>query len=890
MLPAQVVPTATLSGTVADATGAFVLAASIQLVNEATHVEQHASTDPQGRFLFNFLPPGTYDLTVNASGFGTYHQTGITLDVNAPASVLVHLNVQSVSQETTVSANAQMVDTESGTLHQVVGEKYAQNLPLNGRNAASLVYMAPGTVAGKGEDTATYASTSDALAISVNGTYGDQVAYKLDGATHEDVITSVNATFPNPDALSEFSVQTSNFDARYGGSGGAVVNIVTKSGSNELHGSLFEYLRNGDLNARNFFAAQHDALKRNQFGGTIGGRILRNKLFYFASYQGTAINNVAYGNTAFVATPAERQGNFSGLKAITNPATHSQFQGNMIPAALISPLSAAILSKVPTSSDPGGALLYSVPSISRNHQGLGKIDYIAGGHQISASAFFVNYSDPGWNGGNTLLNYHLGQLQTSYEAKISDTFTVTPNLVNSFIVDGLALNSLQTRTAPFSIFDFGNPNVAKPAPEFLETGITVTGFSGWGSGSPQPPGKWLRESLDASEMLNYVHAGHSIYVGAQVDPYIRFDSRTGYQEEPLYTFNGTFTGNGLADFLLGDVSTFTQSAGKVKFTRGQQYSAFVQDNWRVRQNLSVDLGLRWEPFLPYTDSVANQVGGYVPGAHSARFPNAPIGLLFAGDPGFPKGGMHPNLGNLAPRIGFSYSPFSGPHSTVLRGGAGMFFIQPFMRLYNNFVQNAPFSPSVQLFGVSFSNPYAGAQNPFPPFAPVFPGPNTTFALPLTFQYFDQNWRLGHIEAVNFTIEQQLAANLVARASYVGNRGVHLQYFEEQNAALYSPGATISNTNQRRPLYPNYASLIEMTNGGVSDYEAVELTLEKRTSRGLTFVANYTRSRSLDNQSVDQQFVLSSPNPFNRAFNYGLSDFDTPNNFSLYGLWDLPKLN
>ncbi|HZQ54733.1 MAG TPA: carboxypeptidase regulatory-like domain-containing protein [Bryobacteraceae bacterium] len=885
LLWSQVVPTASLNGTVTDPSGAVVPSCTVELVNTATHVSKQIATDTQGRFLFNFLPPGTYDLNVTAQGFSAYRQTGITLDVNAPATVNVHLAIQSTAQEMTVNANAEMVDTESGTLHQVVGENYAENLPLNGRNAATLVFMAPGTVNGKGEDTGTYATTSDSIAISVNGTYGDQVSYKLDGATHQDVITNVNATFPNPDALAEFSVQTSNFDARYGGAGGAIVNIVTKSGSNQIHGSLFEYVRNGDLNARNFFAPQHDALKRNQFGGTIGGPILKNKLFYFASYQGTTINNVTYDNTAFVPTAAERQGNFSGMKALKG------FPTNVIPSGLISPLSASILAKVPTSPDPTGLLLYSQPSATRNHQGLAKVDYTLGRHQLSASAFFVNYSDPGWNGNGTLLNYRLGQVQTTTEAKVSDTFSITPRLVNSFVVDGLVLNSNQTRTAPFSIFDFGNPNVTKPAPEFLETGISVTGFSGWGSGSPQPPGKWLREDLEASELLNYVHGGHSLFIGAELDPYIRFDSRTGYQEEPLYSFNGSFTGNGLADFLLGDVATFTQSAGKVKFTRGQQYAAFIQDNWKLRRNLTLDLGLRWEPFLPYTDPVANQVGGYVPGAHSTRFAHAPVGLVFAGDPNFPAGGMHDNLGNFAPRIGFSYAATSGPHATVLRGGAGIFFVQPFMKLYNNFVQNAPFSPSVQLFGVQFANPYvsAGVQNPFPPFAPVNPGPNTSFVLPVTFQYFNRNWRLGHIESANFTIEQQLATNLVARVSYVGTRGVHLQYFEEQNPAIYRPGASVSNTNQRRPLYPNYASLIEMTNGGLSNYNAVQLSLEKRTSHSLTFVANYTRSRSLDNQSTDQQFSLSSPDPFSRAFNYGLSDFDTPNNFSFYTLWDLPKL-
>ncbi len=332
LLWGQVLPTATLNGTVLDPSGAVVPSAAVELVNTATHVSKKIVSDTQGRFLFNFLPPGTYELSVSATGFNTYHQTGITLDVNAPATVNVRLAVQSTSQQMTVNANAEMVDTESGTLHQIVGQQYAENLPLNGRNAATLVYMAPGTVPGKGEDTGTYASTSDSIAISVNGTYGDQVSYKLDGATHEDLITNVNATFPNPDALAEFSVQTNNFDARYGGAGGAIVNIVTKSGTNQIHGSIFEYLRNGDLNARNFFAAQQDALKRNQFGGTIGGPILKNKLFYFASYQGTTINNVTYGNTAFVPTAAERQGNFSGMKPSHQSRYRKDVQGQYYPA------------------------------------------------------------------------------------------------------------------------------------------------------------------------------------------------------------------------------------------------------------------------------------------------------------------------------------------------------------------------------------------------------------------------------------------------------------------------------------------------------------------------------------------------------------------------------
>ena len=887
----QVAPSTTLSGTVVDQTGASVPNAAADLTNTNTQSTRHVKTDEHGRFLFDFVPPGEYDLTVVANGFSTYNRQGITLDANVPANLRIALSLSGVTEQVTVHENAPMVDTESGTIHQVVSQKYIQDLPLNGRNAATLVYMAPGTVQGKGTDTGGYATTSDTIGVSVNGTYGDQVSYKLDGASHQDNITNLNAAFPNPDALAEFSVQTNNFDAQYGGAGGAVVNIVTKSGSNAVHGSLFEYLRNGDLNARNFFAPVQDALKRNQFGGSIGGPILKNKLFYFGSYQGTTINNTSFGNTAFVPTAAQRMGNFAGSKAIMNPATGQAFANNQIPSNLISPIAAAILDKVPASNDPTGKLLYAVPSNIRNHQGLAKLDYNLGAHQISGSFFYIHYSDPGWNGGGTLLNYKIGQLQTTDEGKISDTWTITPHLLNSVVVDGLALDSIQVRTAPFSLFDFGTINATKPAAQFQETGITISGYSGWGSGGSQPPGEWIRNNFEVSETLSWIRGAHSMRMGTVITPYTRFDSSTGFQEEPVVNFNGTFTGNALGDFLLGRMNTFTQTAGKAKFTRGREFNAFFQDTWRVTPRLSLNLGLRWDPFLPYSDPVAQQVGGFIPGFHSQRFPNAPAGLAFAGDPGFPSAGMNSNLNNFAPRTGFSYAVTQGRHATTIRGGFGIFYEMPFVKLYNNFVQNAPFSPSVTLFGAMLSDPYgsAGVQNPFPPFAPVHPTASTTFVLPVQYQYFNPNWHLGHVNAYNLTIEHEVARDLVARVAYVGTEGRDLQYFNEQNPATYGPGATVSNTNARRPLAPSYASLIEMTNGGISNYNALQTSLEKRFSRGFAFVATYTFSKALDNQSVDQQFGLSNPNPFNPNFNYGLSDFDTPHNFSLWGVWDLPRL-
>ncbi len=888
---AQSIPTTSLSGTIADASGAAVPDASLELINAATNVLKHATSDSQGRFLFSLIPPGSYRLSVTASGFAPFTQEGITLDVDVPASLRVKLAIAGSSQQVTVTANAPMVDSESGTLRQVVSERYIQELPLQGRNAAALVFMAPGTVVGKGTDTATYATTSDTQAVSVNGTFGNQVSYKLDGASHQDNITNLNAAFPNPDALAEFSVQTNNFDAQYGGSGGAIVNIVTRSGSNGVHGTLFEYLRNGALNARNFFAPQVDALKRNQFGGSVGGPIKHDKLFFFGSYQGTLVRNITYGNTAFVPTAAQRTGDFTGSKTITDPATGKPFADNMIPPGQISPIAAAILQKVPTSSDPTGKLLYPVPNTSQNHQELVKLDYNASRHQLTGSYFHVLYSDPGWDGGQTLLNYKIGQHQNTHNFKGGDTWTLSPRLLNSLTLSGLILDSTQIRTAPFSIFDFGAIKATKPEVRFQETGISVTSFSGWGSGGTQPPGSWRRDNFDISDVLSWNRGSHAMHFGAQYTPYTRFDSKTGFQEEPLLTFTGSATGNGLADLLLGKVNTFTQTAGKVKFTRGNQLNAFFQDNWRLHPRLTLNLGLRWEPFLPYSDPVAQQVGGYIPGYRSQRFPNAPAGLVFAGDPGFPSSGLKTGLGNFAPRLGFAWTALAGKHTTIIRGGWGRFYILPFARLYNNFVQNAPFSPSVSLFGVSLADPFgsAGVTNPFPPFAPVNPGANARFSLPITYQFFNPNWHIGHTNAWNFTIEHQLAASLVARVAYVGTAGRDLQYFRELDPAVYGPGATTTNTNARRSLAPNFASLIQMTNDGYSNYHALQATLEKRFTKHWMFVTHYTFSKSLDNESVEGQFTVNSPNPYSTTSNYGLSDFYTPHNFSFWSVWQAPAL-
>src|SRR5450759_97515 len=291
MMQAQVAPTASLTGTVLDPSGAAIPAADVRLINPETGFERKATAQSDGTYLFAQVPVGLYRVEAGAAGFSQFKQSGVRLNVNTSTTLNIHLSLGPVGESVSVTADAAMVNTQSGALSQVVQQQYIQELPLNGRNAATLIRMVPGVVTGVGTTTAGYANSADTINISVNGTRGNEVSYRMDGTTHIDNVTNMNATYPNPDALQEFAVQTSNYSAQYGNFSGAVVNVVTRSGSNQLHGSMFEFLRNGAMNARNFFAAQSDNLKRNQFGGTVGGPIVRNRLFWFASYQGTIVHN-----------------------------------------------------------------------------------------------------------------------------------------------------------------------------------------------------------------------------------------------------------------------------------------------------------------------------------------------------------------------------------------------------------------------------------------------------------------------------------------------------------------------------------------------------------------------------------------------------------------------
>ena len=888
--------TGSLGGTVEDPAGAVVPGAVVTVQNEGTGLTRGTTSQPNGEFLFPTLPIGHYKLSVTKPGFTTYVQTGIVLTLNQAANQIVRLTVGAVTQQVTVSANATVLTTRTGTVSQLISQRQIVELPLNGRQAQSLLFLAAGTVNETGKyclvncQGGVYPGEQDG---NVSGTGPRSVNYQLDGAGHNDAYLNTNLPFPNPDAVQEFNVQKEDMSAQYG-LGGAVVNIVTKSGTNQFHGDVFEFLRNGALNARNFFAPTQDTLKRNQFGGSVGGPIMKNKLFFFFTYQGTRIRSSAHGEIAFVPTADERNGNFSDIPTqLVDPSTGTPFTNNQIPTSMFSGPTNFFLQHMPLPQGPGRQLTFIGPSVVQNdNQWMPKIDWNHGKNQLSGSYFWTKFTEPPDIAAaktNILAADGSGNQVKIQDLSLNDTYSFSPTLLFNtwFGWDSQTGGSLSG--APFGFPDAG-VQIAAPKPPELNLGV-----SGFFSFATNHLGYFNRGDWTVHEDVTMQRGSHELHFGGDVVRPNNHLTNT-YRQSGGFTFGNALSGSNLVDFMLGHASAFTQGGGEFKDLHGYLYSLYAQDNWRLSRKLTVNLGLRWDPYWPFTEE-KGRVICWVPGAKSNRFPNAPIGVLYGGpnaDSGCPSGtGSNPNLANIAPRLGFAYRIGS---KTVVRGGAGIYFTPYGMHDTNGLVDTAPFSPQFSLVGdLSFVNPYASAgitTNPFPAeYAPTLPTTNVGFTLPMSiYGVLPLNWQEGRTGLWNLTVERQFRSDWLFRAGYVGNLQRHaslggLGNSNQLNPAIYIPGQSTEANTQSRRIYPNFGSVGQFVpSDGNSNYNALELTAEKRFNHGFQLLANYTWSKMIDNFGSSGQ-----TDPFNIGFDYGTSNDSVANVFNFSGIWQLPKL-
>ena len=442
------------------------------------------------------------------------------MPVNATVSATVALQLGALTESVQVEANAEQVETRSGTLAQTVEQRKIVELPLNGRNAATLILLTPGTAdlnagnaRGAGDTSLTFRYPG-ALSVTSSGARADGVNYQLDGGSNRDPYLNVNNPTPNPDALEEFSVQTNAFSAEHGNATGAVVNVVTKSGTNELHGSGFEFFRNGALNARNFFAARHDLIKRSQFGGAAGGPIRKDRLFFFGSYQGTIQRSVSGASTAIMPTAAQRTGDFSSLlprTPLVDPITRQPIPGNVIPASRLDPVTAKLFKGLPVPGAADGRIRFDRPDRQSENQVLGRVDYNLTSHRVYGRYFLARYPiDPVMTTETNFVRTLIGYLYFNQGFSGSDTWTIRPNLMNSFSAAYNRNHTDLVSGATFSVADLG-ANVAAPT----DVKELRFGVSTYFSIASSRPAQVYRNSLQFSDSLHWIHDRHQVYFGGR---------------------------------------------------------------------------------------------------------------------------------------------------------------------------------------------------------------------------------------------------------------------------------------------------------------------------------------------------------------------------------------
>jgi len=704
------------------------------------------------------------------------------------------------------------------------------------------------------------------------------------------------------------------------------VNIITKSGSNELHGDAFEFVRNAVFNARNFFASQRDQLKRNQYGVTVGGPVVlphlydgRNKTFFFFGYQGTQIRNISSSTTATVPTPANLNGDFSAYLnaaspsnpfgspvSILDPLTNTPFPNNRIPVNRFDPATLAFTRYLPVNqAAPNGRVFYGLPQ----SQGYG--EYLArGDHAISekdrlvARYYLAQFKNDAFLTPTNYLAQVSASAINSHNALLGETHVFKPNLLNDL---RLSFSRVVSDAGPppssINVADLGVRNIYQPPVKTLD-GLSVSGYFNL---SLFPPSFFGRNNYTVTDDVTWVAGRHSLSFGGSFGRG-QVILRNGFLASGSFGFTNDYTNNALASFLLGKMRTFQQGAGEFKDNRDKYVGLYIQDDFHASQRLTLNFGVRYEPFFPWQEIRGRveqfRLDNYYAGARSQVYPNAPAGLLFPGDPGMPVYGVNNNYRNIAPRVGFAYA-LTSDGKTSIRGAAGMFYDSQQIGIINNrFVDVAPFSPQVSITGPSgsFSNPYnVGNPGQVPsPFPATFPPPkNSTFPTPVLAVTYDpaNNSKMTTPVAYNWnlTLERQFGSWL-ARAAYVGSMGRHITETIELNPSRYIPGSSLS-TDQRR-LFQPYASIGQNSQDVNSNFNSMQLSVQRRMTNGFTILANYTWAKSLDSGPLGQgQAGIASQNvspiPWYMAgrhqFDYGRSEFDRRHRAVVSYVWESPAL-
>ncbi len=887
-------------GQVRDTSGASVPSAKITVTNTETSAQVTAKVLDDGSYVVK-VPPGVYDLSINAPGFKAIRVKLLRVEVNTQSRADATLNIGDTREVVNVEAVSNNVDTTTSTLKETIGEQTIEDAPLNGRNPISLILLVPGVVRDPRANVTSGNTYPGAAGISINGNRSNTTNYILDGATNNDNYVNAPAPLPNPDALQEFSVQTNNFGAEFGRLPGGVVNAVTKSGTNTLHGSAFEYTRNNALNAANHFASvsngikTDDGLKRHQFGGTIGAPVFiphlydgRNKSFFFVSLQETLVHQRPNASSAVVPSAALRNGDFSSITSplyIPFDAGGRTYTNNQI--TTISPVARAMLQFIPLApagtpinAQGGQTIFYRSLNNTSDLQLLTRIDQHFGSKNTLYGTFNQSHqiAQPFLDPANYLAYKNAGDW-TYQRYQASDTHIFSGNLLNQASFAYLHNRYKNTPVYPSATLPSLGVNAYVP-PAQTEYQFTVNNFFTLYTGDTN---EFIRDEYQGIDTVRWNLGRHSLSFGGEYY-FGTGDNTNNFQQNPVYTYTaqsytpnpGTVaasTGNSFADFLTGRFVSFLQGAGEFKNTRYNHWAGFAEDSWKVNTRLVLNLGARYEPFLPYYD-LNNKLAAYRPGVKSTLYPNAPTGIVFVGDPGVSRGGFNASYTNIAPRVGFALDIF-GDGKSSLRGGYGIFYDQPNTITTNNQTDQAPFAPVLTLTGSSANsteNPYGGTTNPFP--YPTPASSSSTFPQYTSQYVYSERLRNAYTQSFNLQLQQDLGFGTIFSLAYAGSASTHLPVARELNAAVYMPGvSTVANTNQRRPMGPALGSSTILEAAGSANYNSLQANVRRSFSKSVSVLANYTWGKAIDTWSDTKTLGGARAIPTNPGYDRGPADYD-----------------
>ncbi len=890
--PALLGQEAHLSGTVTDPTGAVAPNVAITVTQTLQSISFTGKSDSDGQFLFPRLPVGPYEIRAEAAGFKTYIQSSINLTTNADVRLSIVMQVGSLSEQVSVSAEVSRVSTESATIKQLIDDRRIVDLPLNGRNVMSLATLVPGT-----------GQSGTNINGGRSGSQNSGMAnVRLDGALNVDNVFQQILPTPSPDAVQEFTTQVSSASAKYGFAAG-VIEVTTKSGTNDLHGAVYEFLRNMDLDARNFFLPSKTNRKRNQYGFTLGGPVWipgiykgRNRTFWFVNLeqQKEALGSAV---TIFVPTPAQLTGDFSNIRTpIRDPLTNQPFVNNQIPFSRLDPL-ALNFSKtyLPTAQGTNGSYVYQRQSGSNPGQILARGDQLMGDgkQQINFRAFLTRTNNPVGSGN---IPSQQGGTSTTNTNLFGLTYTqvLSPNKINTVRVSLNSYYQFNDYAPKVSLDDLKKLGFSNNYYTYVP-GLPTFAVSGFFQSSiDQIYITRDYHTLSWSDDFSWQRGRHNFQFGHDAIVSFQKDNNLS-RTNGSFSFNGNFSGNAIADFMLGQPVQFYQENEAPDHTRQFHLAWYAQDDIRVNRRLTVNLGLRYE--LPLQTVALNYaVSRYVAGAQSTIYPTAPPGLLFWGDPGVSRSGTDTPTLCLAPRVGLSYE-LTSDHKTVVRAGYGIYFNPNWANEAGQFAIYQPFTRRINLNAPpSTSNPWANypGGNPFPAQPSLGaigykPGLPVTFDSNITEFTYGPDFKELTMQQWNLNIQREIARDWLITVGYAGSRTTHVPYLQDFNIPRYIPGqSTVGNVDARRPLAPYYSRYLSLQTVTGANYTPLLVSVDKRFSRNFSLQLAYTFSKALGDQDSVLTNSGGSTDPFNRHNDYGPLSFDVTHAWVMSWVWNVPS--